>query len=190
MNLLNQRLCAVVVCVVVMAVVGCPQPVTAPSTPPGTTTPTTPATPSSEATMQIDKEPFGEVDGVQVDFYTLTNDNGLKVSIMTYGATITSVETPDREGKIGKITLFRDSLDDYLAGHPYFGSTIGRYGIRIAKGKFTLDGVEYTLAINNGENHLHGGPGGFDRVVWQAEEVQTDDAFGMLHIATDFADLQ
>jgi len=130
--------------------------------------------------MSIKKEPFGKTaDGVEVDLYTLTNVNGLKVKVMTYGATITSVEVPDRDGKPANVTLCCDTLEDYLAGHPYFGSTIGRYGNRIAKGKFTLDDVEYTLATNNGPNHLHGGEKGFGKVVWTAEPVETDNSVGV-----------
>ena len=98
---------------------------------------------------------------------------------MTYGATIISVETPDRHGRIENVTLSLDSLGDYLKGHPCLGSTIGRYANRIAKGKFSLGGRQYTLAINNGPNHLHGGLKGFDKVVWQAKPVQTDNSVGV-----------
>jgi aldose 1-epimerase len=82
---------------------------------------------------------------------------------------------PDRKGNVDVVTLYLDSLDDYLAGHPYFGSVVGRYANRIAKGKFTLDGVEYTLATNNGPNHLHGGVRGFDKAVWNAEPAEAAD---------------
>lgn len=130
--------------------------------------------------MSIQKSPFGKMpDGAQVDQYTLTSGNGLRVKIITYGATITSVEMPDASGKLDVITLYLDSLDGYLAGHPFFGSTVGRYANRIAKGKFTLDGVQYTLATNNGENHLHGGVTGFDKAVWKAEPVEGDGFVGV-----------
>lgn len=120
--------------------------------------------------MSIEKAAIGKTpDGVQVDEYTLANANGVRATIMTYGATLTRVEAPDRDGKLAVVTLYLDSLDGYLAGHPYFGSAVGRYANRIAQGKFTLDGVEYTLATNNGPNHLHGGVRGFDKAVWQAE---------------------
>ena len=126
--------------------------------------------------MSVTKEAYGKLpDGTQIDQYTLSNPNGLKVKIITYGAIITAVETPDRNGKIENITLHRDSLADYMEMKdgkpttPYFGATVGRYGNRIAKGRFTLDGKEYTLAINNGPNALHGGLKGFDKVVWKAE---------------------
>ena len=105
----------------------------------------------------------------------------MKVKIITYGATITDVEVPDRQGKIDNITLNRDSLAEYLKKDtPYFGATAGRYANRIAKGKFTLDGKEYTLATNNGPNHLHGGLKGFDKVVWKAEPVEGNEAVGVV----------
>ena len=103
--------------------------------------------------------------------------NGLKVKVINYGAIVTAVETPDRNGKIENITLYRDSLADYMEMKdgkpttPFFGATVGRYGNRIAKGRFTLDGKEYQLATNNGPNALHGGLKGFDKVVWKAEPV-------------------
>lgn len=143
---------------------------------------------SGSAEMKIEKTAFGQTpDGIQVDQYTLTNANGLKVKIITYGATITSVEVPDRNGKFENITLHLDSLEDYLAGHPFFGSTVGRYANRIAKAKFTLDGVEYTLFANNGPNHLHGGKKGFDKVVWKASPVQAENALGVefTHVSPD-----
>jgi len=123
--------------------------------------------------MSIQSKSIGKMqDGTQVDEYTLTNANGLRIRIITYGATLTTVEVPDRHGKLGVVTLYLDSLDGYLAGHPFFGSIAGRYANRIAKGKFTLDGVEYTLATNNGPNHLHGGIKGFDKAVWKAEPAE------------------
>ncbi len=123
--------------------------------------------------MNVEKKPWGRTsDGTVVDSYTLTNAHGLRVKIMTYGATITAVEVPDRGGRLANVTLSLESLDDYLKGHPCFGSTIGRYANRIARGRFRLDGVEYRLATNNGPNHLHGGLRGFDKVVWRAEPVQ------------------
>jgi aldose 1-epimerase len=135
----------------------------------------------SEAKMSVHKESYGKTpEGVEVDLYTLTNSKGLRVKIMTYGATIVSVETPDRNGKVENVTLSLDNLGEYLKGHPFFGSTVGRYANRIAKGKFTLDGKQYTLATNNNENHLHGGAKGFDKYVWQAKPVETADAVGVI----------
>jgi aldose 1-epimerase len=128
----------------------------------------------------IAKEPFGKTkEGEAVDLYTLTNARGARVRIMTYGGIIVSWEVPDRAGANADITLGFDSLDGYLAGHPYFGAIVGRYGNRIAKGRFTLDGVTYTLATNNGENHLHGGLRGFDKVVWKARELKGADSVGL-----------
>src|SRR3972149_5798028 len=103
-----------------------------------TTPPTTPSTMESEKKMSINKEPYGKTpDGAAVDLYTLTNANGLKIKLITYGATIIDVETPDRHGKMENINLFRDSLEDYMKPDtPYFGCTVGRYANRIAKGKF------------------------------------------------------
>ncbi len=125
--------------------------------------------------MSIEKSPFGKTaEGKDVDLYTLTNTNGLKAQIMTYGGIVTSLLVPDKNGVFADIVLGCDSLEEYIKGTPYFGALIGRYGNRIAKGKFTLDGVEYTLATNNGPNHLHGGLKGFDKVVWNAEQMQTD----------------
>jgi aldose 1-epimerase len=136
---------------------------------------------SNEAKMNIEKKPFGKTpDGVAVDLYTLTNRHGLRVKIMTYGATLTSVEVPGRNGKTENIILSLDSLQDYLNGHPYFGSTVGRYANRIAKGKFKLDGKQYTLAGNNNGNHLHGGNKGYDKAVWRAKPVETADSVGVV----------
>ena len=138
--------------------------------------------------MSVEQESFGKIeDGTEVHQYTLTNAKGVKITIITYGAMITSVEVPDRDGKVANITLFRDSLEDYVAGHPFFGCVAGRYANRIAKGKFTLDGTEYTLATNNGPNHLHGGDKGFDKYVWKAEPIEGDGFVGvsMTHVSPD-----
>jgi aldose 1-epimerase len=135
---------------------------------------------ADKATMGITKKEYGKTaDGKTVHEYTLQNENGLRVKLITYGATVTSVETPDKDGKLANITLGFDKLDGYLQRHPYFGSTVGRYGNRIAKGKFMLDGKEYTLATNNDPNHLHGGKVGFDAVVWEAVEAKTTDSVGV-----------
>ncbi len=126
--------------------------------------------------MSIEKKAFGKTeDGKEVDLYTLTNDNGLKAQITNYGGIVTSLQVPDRDGNLGDIVSGYDSLEEYIKNNPYFGALIGRCGNRISKGKFTLDGVEYTLATNQDANHLHGGIKGFDKMVWDAEEMQTDE---------------
>jgi aldose 1-epimerase len=106
--------------------------------------------------------------------HTLTNSNGLMVRITNYGATITSILVPDGNGKFVDVALGFNTAEDYInvVDCPYFGSVIGRYGNRIARGRFSIDGREYTLAVNNGENHLHGGHKGFDKVVWNATPVE------------------
>src|ERR1044071_4527694 len=113
-------------------------------------------------------------DGVPVQLFTLTNAHGLKAKISTYGAILTELWTPDRDGKLEDVVLGFDNLKDYEKGHPYFGATVGRYANRIAKGKFTLDGKEYNLFVNNGPNHLHGGKKGFDKMVWHSERIDSD----------------
>src|SRR5687768_9881032 len=110
---------------------------------------------SGEGGMHM--EAFGKAGDRAVDQIVMTNRNGIEVRAITYGAIITSIKTPDRNGAMGDIVLGFNSLDGYLGDHPYFGAIIGRYGNRIAKGRFTIDKQEYTLATNNGPNHLHGG---------------------------------
>ena len=121
-----------------------------------------------EATKGITKASFGNADGKEVFLYTLTNGKGTQVKISTYGGVITSWVAPDKDGKKSSIVLGFDSLAGYLAKPPYFGALVGRYGNRIAKGKFKIDSAEYTLVTNNGPNSLHGGTKGFDKVVWEA----------------------
>ena len=133
-----------------------------------------------EKKMDIKKQAFGKTeDGKSVDSYTLTNTHGLKAEIITYGGIVTSLQVPDRNGKFADIVLGCDDVNDYAKKSPYFGALIGRFGNRIAKGKFTLDGVEYTLATNDGPNHLHGGPNGFHKVVWTAKPMQTKEGPAM-----------
>jgi len=128
----------------------------------------------------VAQDRFGAMpDGTLVDRYTLTNGSGLRVKIVNRGAAITSVEVPDRSGKLANVTLGPDTFEQYFAGRSPLGATIGRYANRIAKGRFTIDGVEYTLARNNGPNHLHGGKVGFDRVLWKAEPIQGDNWVGV-----------
>jgi aldose 1-epimerase len=120
----------------------------------------------------ISKSAFGKLpDGSEVFQYTVTNKNGIEMKIINYGAIITSLKTPDKNGKMEDIVLGFDSLDKYLQEPPFFGAIVGRYGNRIAKGKFKLEGKEYSLAINNPPNSLHGGVKGFDKVFWNIEEI-------------------
>ncbi len=126
--------------------------------------------------MSVTKEVFGKLDdGRQVDVFTLTNANGVKAKVMTLGATLVSLDVPDKDGNFSDVVLGFDTAAEYPQKSPYFGCTTGRFANRIAKGKFTLDGVEYTLATNNGENHLHGGTAGFDKVIWKAAEIDIPD---------------
>jgi aldose 1-epimerase len=134
---------------------------------------------SHHGRLAIRKDPFGTTpEGVKVDVYTFTNGR-VTISMLTWGATIQRIETPDRRGHTENISLGFDNLPDYAALSPYFGATVGRYGNRIAKGKFTLDGHAYQIPINNGENALHGGTIGFDKKVWKAKVVQTSSAVGV-----------
>jgi aldose 1-epimerase len=124
---------------------------------------------AASAEPGVRKAPFGKLpDGTEVDLYTLTNARGMVAKVATYGGIVTELHVPDRNGKLGDVVLGFDNLEAYLKGHPYFGCITGRVANRIANGKFTLDGREYTLAVNNGPNHLHGGIKGFDKAVWAA----------------------
>jgi aldose 1-epimerase len=116
----------------------------------------------------LTKSDFGKLAGKAVDLYTLTNKRGMVCKVTNYGTIITELHVPDRTGKLGDVVLGFDNLTDYLRGHPYFGSTVGRFANRIAHGRFTLDEKNYKLAINNGANALHGGVRGFDKQIWKA----------------------
>lgn len=129
--------------------------------------------------LAVSKVSWGKSGDKEVYLYTLTNKNGLTVKLTSYGATITSVSAPDKNGKFENVVLGFDSLSGYEGKHPFFGGTIGRYGNRIAKGKFTLNGSEYSLDINDGANHLHGGTLGFNRRVWDGKEFSTADSVGV-----------
>ena len=126
--------------------------------------------------VSIEKDHFGKTKaGKTIDRYTLSNQSGMQVQIITYGGIVSSLNVPDINGKSKDVVLGYDNLLDYENGSPYFGSLIGRYGNRIANGKFSLNGQEYTLIQNNGKNHLHGGIKGFDKVVWTAETETLKD---------------
>jgi len=128
------------------------------------------------APTTVSHRPFGKTpDGTPVDLYTFRNANGVEVKICNYGGIVVSFTAPDRNGNMGDVVLGYDNIDDYIKNSPYFGAIVGRYGNRIAKGKFTLDGKEYTLAVNNEANHLHGGIKGFDKVVWNARVVNSPE---------------
>jgi len=130
--------------------------------------------------MDIVNEHYGMTrDSQPVDIYTLTNNNGMEVRITNYGGIIQSLTAPDRDGKYEDIVLGYDELDSYIEATPYFGAIVGRYGNRIANGKFNLDGVEYKLAQNNGENHLHGGIKALDKVVWEATTNKRNGAVSL-----------
>src|SRR5688572_22385552 len=105
-----------------------------------------------------------------INFYTLTNRHGVEVSITNYGGTVTSIKVPDRNGVFGDVVLGYDTIEEYMQNPRYLGALIGRHANRIAHGKFSLNGVEYQLAQNNGPNHLHGGNKGFDKKVWRAAQ--------------------
>ena len=136
----------------------------------------------------IIKTPFGfSPDGGAVDLFLLTNDNGMRASITNYGGIVTSLTAPHRNGLLSDVVLGFDNLEHYLAGHPYFGAIIGRYGNRIANGTFTLDGETYALARNNNANHLHGGVVGFDKALWSAQpqSVPEGPRLRLTHVSAD-----
>jgi aldose 1-epimerase len=134
----------------------------------------------AQAEPGISVADFGATaDGVAVEEYTLTNANGMVVKILTYGGTLREVIVPDSDGNFANVNLGFDNMADYETMSPYFGNITGRYANRIALGKFSIDGEEYTLAINNEPNALHGGLKGFDKVVWAAEEVESDEGLAV-----------
>jgi aldose 1-epimerase len=129
---------------------------------------------SSSGGGGIPQQKFGALpDGREVTLYTLRNAKGMEVRIMNYGGLVQSVKVPDKNGTMGDVSLGYDDLQGYLTNTPYFGALVGRYGNRIAKGKFSLDGQEYTLAVNNGVNALHGGLKGFDKQMWDCHPEMT-----------------
>ncbi len=134
-----------------------------------------------EKTISITSSDFGTTAaGEKVTKYFLENKDGIQVDIITYGGRITSLRTPDKDGTMKNVVLGFDSIEQYEKDNPFFGALIGRYGNRIAKGKFSLDGTEYTLAQNNGANSLHGGVQGFDKKVWEAKTEEGDDSVKLI----------
>ena len=122
----------------------------------------------------IDQQPFGSADGKPVSLYSLTNRDGLCARITDYGGIVTELHVPDRAGRLGDVVLGFADLASYLAGHPYFGAIVGRVGNRIANARFELDGKLVELSANKPPNHMHGGFKGFDKKVWNAEPMATD----------------
>jgi aldose 1-epimerase len=156
------------------------------------------SSPSSESTSStsampqpnkyLSTEPFGQTaDGQPITMISLRNQHGIEVRVMTYGGIILSIKTPDKSGASGDVVLGHDTAAEYFTNPPFIGALIGRYGNRIAKGKFTLDGHEYTLATNNGANHLHGGTKGWDQALWTAEPFQGKEGPGVVltHTSAD-----
>lgn len=132
------------------------------------------AMPTRAATPSVSERPFGAVEGQAVQLYTLRNAAGAEATITNYGGIVVSLLVPDRSGKPVDVVLGYDNVDAYVKNNPYFGALIGRYGNRIAKAKFDLNGKTYQLAVNNGVNTLHGGGKGFDKVVWTARPVTSE----------------
>lgn len=125
------------------------------------------------------KELFGRLaDGTKVYRWTLEN-GGTRMKVLSYGGIIQSLEIPDRHGRRANVSLGYDNIESYVAGTTFFGALIGRYGNRIAKGRFTLDGTTYQLSVNNGENSLHGGAKGFNTRVWEVEPFQDSTGVGL-----------
>jgi aldose 1-epimerase len=133
-----------------------------------------PTAPAEPKVAPISKAPYGQVDGKDVELYTLTNANGLVLKVTNYGCIITELHVPDRDGKLGDIVHGFDNVDDYVKSSPYFGATIGRVANRIKGAKFKLEGKSYKLAMNNAPSHLHGGKKGWDKVIWTAETSESD----------------
>jgi len=130
-----------------------------------------------KAMPPMKKTIFGKLpDGREVHQYTLKNRSGATAQIIDYGAAVTSLKVPDRNGKMGDVVMGYDSLQGYIDGTSYFGAIVGRYGNRIGKGHFQLDGKDYQLTINDGENHLHGGKTGFNKVLWDAKAGNSEEA--------------
>lgn len=137
-------------------------------------------------TFQLTEQPFGTINNDTVTQYTLTNPNGMQVRILNYGGTVTNILVPDKNKMMGDVVLGFDSLAGYLqAGNPYFGCLVGRYGNRIAKGKFSIDGQTYQLTLNNNGNTLHGGVQGLNKVIWKATKQAGDSSLLLTYNSKD-----
>ncbi len=140
---------------------------------------------SSQQKPKVTKSAYGTTqDGQAVDMYTITNSHGVEIKAITFGGIITSLQVPDKNGKMADVVLGFDKLGPYEENKPYFGAIIGRYGNRIANGEFKLDGKTYNLPKNDGPNTLHGGTKGFNKVVWKAEPFEKKDSAGVIFIYT------
>jgi aldose 1-epimerase len=141
----------------------------------------------AEPKASIEKAPFGQVDGKSVDIYTLTNSKGMVARITNYGAIVTSLLVPDRNGTLGDVVLGFDNVNDYVEKSPYFGAIVGRVANRIANATFQLEGKTYKLAANNPPHHLHGGKKGWDKVIWVAEPKETakGPSLKLTHVSPD-----
>jgi len=134
----------------------------------------------------ITEKPFGVFENEPVTQYTIANPSGMQVSIINYGGTLTNIITPDKDKKPGDVILGFDSLAGYLQkGNPYFGCLVGRYGNRIAKGKFSLNGQSYQITVNNNGNMLHGGVRGLDKVLWKATKLAGDSSLQLTYTSKD-----
>jgi aldose 1-epimerase len=149
------------------------------------TTANTPGGSPGAGKAAVKRASFGTLpDGATVDMFTLTNGRGMEVRTIPYGAIIVSIRVPDRAGRIEDVVLGFDDLDGYVKRRTFFGAVVGRYGNRIAAGRFTLDGKTYQLATNNGPNHLHGGVKGFDTRLWRAESFEREGTSGVTYSLT------
>lgn len=142
---------------------------------------------AAPARPAIDQKSWGQSEGQRVDLFTLTNASGVVLKVTSYGATVTELHVPDRDGKLADVVLGFESLDGYLEGGPYFGAIVGRVANRVRGARFTLEGKQYSLAANNGPHHLHGGVRGFDKVVWRAEPKETPSgpAIALTYVSKD-----
>jgi len=138
------------------------------------------STAKGNAPMKVSTSDFGTLpDGTQITKFTIDNGSGVVMEMINYGAIMTSLKTPDKNGESANINAGFDNLESYLGGTPYFGATVGRYANRIAGGKFKIGETEYSLATNNGPNSLHGGKVGFDKKVWKSEVIETEKEAGV-----------